>query len=91
VAGAQLDFYRARIEQARDEASTATLAHVRERCRRSEMAWLALATRAEKSEHLREAEARRKAAEQSNKNTESIEIEHEQQQTEYQPLPPNDI
>jgi hypothetical protein len=63
VASTQLDFYRARIEQARNEASAATLEHVRERCRRSEMAWTALATRAEKSERLREAEALRKATE----------------------------
>jgi hypothetical protein len=34
---------------------------VRERCRRSEAAWQALADRAEHSERLRTAEAKRKA------------------------------
>jgi hypothetical protein len=34
---------------------------VRERCRRSEAAWQALADRAERSEKMREAEARRKS------------------------------
>lgn len=61
MAGSQLDFYLARVEQARTEADAATLEHVRERCRRSEAAWLALADRAEKSEQRREAELQRKA------------------------------
>jgi hypothetical protein len=34
---------------------------VRERCRRSEAAWQALADKAERSERMREAEAKRKA------------------------------
>ena len=38
-----------------------TLDHVRERCQRSEAAWNALAHKAERSERLREEEARRKA------------------------------
>lgn len=63
MAGSQLDFYRARVDQARAEAEAATLEHVRERCRRSEAAWLALADRAEKSEQRREAELQRKAQE----------------------------
>ena len=63
MAGSQLDFYLARVEQARAEAEAATLEHVRERCRRSEAAWLALADRAEKGEQRREAEAARKALE----------------------------
>ena len=63
VAGSQLDFYLARVDQARAEAEAATLEHVRERCRRSEAAWLALADRAEKSEQRRDAEAARKALE----------------------------
>ena len=63
MAGSQLDFYRARVDQARAEAEAATLAHVRERCRRSEAAWLALADRAEKGEQRRDAEAARKALE----------------------------
>lgn len=70
----QLEFYRARIEQARDEANAATLDHVRERCHRSEAAWTALATRAEKSEQLRAAEAARKATDQSTKDNEEKNI-----------------
>jgi hypothetical protein len=56
-----LGFFRARAEQAHAEAEAATLDHVRERCRRSEAAWQALADRAEHSERLRTAEAKRKA------------------------------
>ena len=56
-----LDFFLARAAQARAEAEAATLAHVRERCRRSEAAWTALANRAERSEQMRAIEARRKA------------------------------
>jgi hypothetical protein len=57
-----LDFFHARAPQARAEAEAATLDHVRERCRRSEAAWTALAERAERSEQLKAAEAIRKAA-----------------------------
>jgi len=56
-----LDFFRARAEAAGAEAAAATLDHVRERCRRSEAAWQALADRAERSERMRELEAKRKA------------------------------
>ena len=56
-----LDFYLARIAQARAEAEAATLDHVRDRCRRSEAAWQALADRAERSERMKAAEALRKA------------------------------
>ena len=56
-----LQFYLARAEQARGEAESATLEHVRERCRRSEAAWTALAERAERSERMRIEEAERKA------------------------------
>jgi hypothetical protein len=58
-----LQFFLARAAQAREEGEAATLDHVRERCRRSEAAWTALADRAQRSEDLREAEAERKAAE----------------------------
>jgi hypothetical protein len=58
-----LQFFLARAAQAHEEAEAATLDHVRERCRRSEAAWAALADRAQRSEHLREAEAVRKADE----------------------------
>ena len=61
MAGSQLQFYRARVEQARAEGNAATLEHVRERCRRSEAAWTALADRAERSEALRASEEQRKA------------------------------
>ena len=56
-----LDFYLARASQARAEAEAATLAHVRDRCLRSEEAWTAMAERAERSEKLKAAEAERKA------------------------------
>ena len=56
-----LEFYLARAAQARAEADAATLAHVRERCLRSEAAWTQLAERAERSEQLKAAEALRKA------------------------------
>ena len=60
-----LEFYLARAAQARADAEAATLDNVRERCRRSEVAWTVLAERAERSEVLRAAEAERKAAEKS--------------------------
>ena len=61
VRSSNLDFFLARAAQARAEAEAATLDHVRERCRRSEAAWNALADRAERSERMRAAEAIRKA------------------------------
>ena len=61
VNSSNLNFYLARVEQARAEAESATLDHVRERCRRSEAAWTALADRALRSERLRVEEAKRKA------------------------------
>ena len=61
-----LEFYLARARQAREEAEAATLAHVRERCHRSEAAWTELAERAQRSERMREAEALRKAEEAAN-------------------------
>lgn len=63
MAGASnLAFFLARAEQARAEAEAATLAHVRERCERSEAAWSALADQAKRSERLREEEVKRKTA-----------------------------
>ena len=56
-----LQFYLARAAQARAEADSATLDHVRERCRRSEAAWTQLADRAARSEALRLSEEQRKA------------------------------
>ena len=57
----QLQFYLARVDQARAEADTATLDHVRERCLRSEAAWQALAARAMRAEEMRAKEEQRKA------------------------------
>lgn len=61
IRASNLDFFLARVEQARAEAEAATLDHVRERCRRSEAAWMALADRAQRSEEVKIAEAQRKA------------------------------
>ena len=61
IRSTNLDFFLARAEQARVEGEAATLDHVRERCARSEAAWAALAHKAERSERLREQEAKRKA------------------------------
>ncbi len=61
MAGTNLSFLLARVAQARVETEAATLEHVRERCRRSEAAWAALAHRAERSEQTKAAEALRKA------------------------------
>jgi len=61
VRSSNLQFFLARAEQARDEGDAATLEHVRERCRRSQEAWTALADRAERSERLRVEELKRKA------------------------------
>ena len=61
VRSTNLQFFLARAKQARDEADAATLDHVRERCRRSEAAWSALAAQAQRSERLRVEEAERKA------------------------------
>jgi hypothetical protein len=56
-----LEFYLARAGQARAEAEAATLAHVRERCLRSEAAWIVMAERAQHSEAMKAAEAVRKS------------------------------
>ena len=62
IRSSNLRFFLARVEQAQAEAEAATLDHVRERCRRSEAAWTALADKARRSEQLRVEEAERKAA-----------------------------
>jgi hypothetical protein len=61
IRSSNLQFFLARAEQARVEGEAATLEHVRERCRRSEAAWQALADKAERSERMRAAEVQRKA------------------------------
>ena len=60
IRSTNLSFFLARAEQARVEGDAATLDHVRERCRRSEAAWQALADRAERSEQMKAAENERK-------------------------------
>ncbi|MEO6199319.1 MAG: hypothetical protein ABIO68_05225 [Sphingomicrobium sp.] len=57
-----LQFYLARAAQAKAEGDEATLAHVRERCFRSEEAWSQLADRAARSEQLKLAQEKIKAA-----------------------------
>jgi hypothetical protein len=66
-----LAFYLARAEQARVEAEATTLDHVRERCHRSEAAWMQLADRAERSEQMRIHEQQRKAAQSQISETEA--------------------
>jgi hypothetical protein len=58
-----LEFYLARAAEARAEAESATLDHVRERSRRCEAAWTELAQRAERSQQFREDEHNRKTNE----------------------------
>jgi len=57
-----LQFYLARAAQAKAEGEVATLAHVRERCLRSEEAWSQLADRAARSEQLKIEQEKIKAA-----------------------------
>jgi hypothetical protein len=63
IRSSNLQFFRARAAEAHADAEAATLDHVRERCQRSEAAWEGLARKAERSERLRAADARRKADE----------------------------
>ena len=61
VPSSSLAFLLARAAEARADGDAATLERVRERCRRSEAAWTALAEKAEQSERMRAAETHRKA------------------------------
>lgn len=61
VRSSNLNFFLARAEQAGSEAEAALLDHVKERCLRSQAAWMALATKAKRNEQFREDEAKRKA------------------------------
>ena len=54
--------YLQRAAEARTQADEATLDNVRERCLRSEAAWIAMADRAERNEKMRETLAAQKAA-----------------------------
>lgn len=48
------EIYLARAAEARAEAEAATLDNVRDRCLRSEAAWNAMASRAERTEEMRQ-------------------------------------
>ena len=60
IRSTNLEFFLARAAQSAAEAEAATLDHVRERCRRSEAAWMELADKAKRSEKLRLEEVQRK-------------------------------
>ena len=66
----QLEFYLARAAQARADADSATLDNVRDRCRRSEAAWLLLAERAARTEKMRSDQITAKMAAAESPNTE---------------------
>jgi hypothetical protein len=70
VRSSNLQFFLARAEQARAEAEAATLDLVRERCRRSEAAWSALAEKAQRGERLRIEDQKRKAVEAASSSNE---------------------
>lgn len=75
MSGTTIEFYRARVAQARAEADAATLAHVRERCLRSEEAWTHLAERAERQLRLRHEQEEHKAKQIADqKNDEFTEV-----------------
>jgi hypothetical protein len=61
IRSSNLEFFRARAAEAHADGEAATLDHVRDRCRRSEAAWQALAAKAERSERLRAEEVQRRA------------------------------
>jgi hypothetical protein len=58
----QRAFYLDRAAASRAEAEASSLANVRERCLRSEAAWMAMAIRAERTDKARGDAARTKAA-----------------------------
>jgi hypothetical protein len=55
------EFYLARAAEMAIEADKATLDNVRDRCRRSEAAWLSMASRTARSEQMRSRLAEEKA------------------------------
>jgi hypothetical protein len=57
-----LQFYLDRAAEARKQAEAATLSHVRDRCRRSEVAWTQLAERSAATEAMRLKQMQMKAA-----------------------------
>lgn len=58
----QHEFYMARAAEARADANAATLANVRDRCLRSEAAWLDMAARVQRTDKAREKMLAEKAA-----------------------------
>ena len=80
ISRSNLEFFRARADQAHADAEAATLDHVRERCRRSEAAWSALADKAQRGERLRIEDQKRKAAETASISNED-DIQEEPAQT----------
>jgi len=58
-----LQFYLDRADEARKQAEAATLSHVRDRCRRSEVAWTQLAERSAATHKMRLKQLQMKAAE----------------------------
>jgi hypothetical protein len=82
VRSSNLQFFLARAEQARVEAEAATLDHVRERCRRSEAAWSALADKAQHGERLRIEDQKRKTAETASISNED-DIQEEPTQADF--------
>jgi hypothetical protein len=56
------EVYLLRAEEARTQAEEATLDNVRDRCLRSEAAWMEMAARAERTERMRATQAAEKAA-----------------------------
>ena len=56
------EVYLLRAEEARSEAEEATLDNVRDRCLRSEAAWMEMAARAERTERMRANQIAEKAA-----------------------------
>ena len=59
---ATMKFYLDRADEARKQAEAAPLSHVRDRCRRSEAAWIQLAERVEATEKMRIKQMMLKAA-----------------------------
>lgn len=56
------EFYLTRAAESARDAENATLANVRDRCRRSEAAWLSMADRIARGEAMRETLAAEKSA-----------------------------
>ena len=82
VRSSNLQFLLDRADQARVEAEAATLDLVRERCRRSETAWSALAEKAQRGEELRLEDQKRKAAVAASISNED-DIQEEQSETRF--------